>query len=535
MNLPRLRFPVSRTRLEAAEKKVKAVETKLVDEVRRLEGLLDTMGDVDQDLPGVSRQGLFRQLFSTTHQDRDLSAEMRNRVLQNSHVAYALKGQAENLIETHLDFMLGDELKVESENEKLQTQLEELWTDERNQLDDEHENLARSLILEGELILEATLSEMDGHLELGWTDPLHVAEVFQDKRRRDAFLHLTPPTPNERPRRWFVLNNLTEQITIRPWPEDLTNKEGFLYIITETVVNDVGLEMVIGQKGVHGLAFFFAWNRPKGGKRGRSELTSVLDAIDAGDELIWSTVDIQAVKRMFLLHVKDKGIQSKAQARTVLKKYGLLSPPRNPKVIGTNKEVEINFLQHQAADSESWLAEELGIQVQGAKGFPESWRGRADIAGAGARAADFVPLRRLRRKQRRLIKVFKKILEVSLELQRRAGQEVAEGEFTLETIEVGGKDKQRGAEVLKAVSTALTQVSSIQGVKPELVNAVLIQALKEVGLEVADDLAGLPPELEDLAGQIAGQVEQLMSQKGRQDGEGNQDEDDRDRPGERTG
>lgn len=526
------RLPVSRSTLEELQKAAKETKVELRAEVSRLEGLLDVAGDPDEALPGNQRQGLFREVLGSSARDRDMTAEVRTRVLKNSHTAYTFKGAAENLLETHLDFMLGDTLSVEAEDEKVKDFVAKIWKDERNKLEDDHEDLSRALLLEGELCLRAELSPVDGFLELAWEDPGLVKSVVQDGRRRDAFLEIQNLVGARDARIWFVLNHLSERITVSKLDKP-RGESGFRYVITETTVGDDGVERVSRQKGVHALAFFFAWNRPKGGKRGRGELTSVLDSIDAGDELIWTTVDVQALKRLFLLHVKDRGITSAATGRDVLKKYGLLSPPKNPKVIGTNEKVDINFVQHKGAESEQWLAEELGIQVQGAKGFPENWRGRSDVEGSGTRSAELLPLRRLRRKQRKLIRVFETVLEVQLDFMKRAGLSVPEGAWKLETIEVGGKDKARGAEVLKNVATSLVQASSVAGVKPELVNSILVQGLREIGLEVTKDLEGLPPELADFAGQITEKIDQILSQKPKKDGEGTQDEGDRDRGEER--
>ena len=520
----------------------------LEEEKGRLEGLLDVADDPDARLTGTQRQSLYRQVLtgSSDIYERDFDDSKRRRILQLAHMTYALRGSAENLIETTLDFLLGDRIRPKAkqipkgeasgdgtrelvDNTALQAMLDEVWDDPRNRLPDRHESLSRALVHEGELVLASDLSPVDGHLEVGFFDPLRVSGVVRDKRGRDAFLEVDGGSGRE-VLRYFVLDSLNDQIAIDPWPAEVKNEKGFRYLITETTASDAGV-FVTGRAGAHGLTFFWPWNRPEGARRGRSELTSVIDMIDAEDEMIWGAVETGNIRRNFLLHVKDKSIRTASDGRDRLQKLGLKTPPRNPKAIATNAEVEIDIVAHKVGDSESWLAEELGVKIYGSKGMPLGWSGREPKL-AGARESSLVPLRRLRRKQTKLLGHWQRFLEVSLELRKRAGITVPAGAFYLEALEVGGKDKQRGSEIVKSIATAVVQVGSVDGIKPELVNWLFVQLVRsELGLEVPTKLMGLP-EMGVSAEDLVGQLKQLVTRKSRTDDGG---EDGRDRAEERLG
>lgn len=513
-----------------------SVQQQRIDELARekgrLEGLLDVATDPDSRLPGAQNQNLYRQwVGGASAGDGDFSEPQRRQILRLSHMAYAMRGTAENLIEIHLDFMIGDGLEPRCEGttpeaQQLQEQLDQLWTDPRNRLHERHEDLTRSLLLEGELVQRADLSEIDGHIETAYVDPLQVVEVVKDKNGRDVYL-MVSAGPAMKPLRWFILDNLGPDI-------ELTRDEGGRLLVSETSTSPSGVELVVRQALVDGLCFYWPWNRPDRATRGRGELGSVLDWVDAQDELLWSSVEIANLRRMILLHVKDASIKTPADGRQRLKDLGLLTPPRNPKSIATNEGISLEFVggeQKGANARDEWLSRELGTGIMGAKGLPEAWRGsQGDENLAGARAADYVPLRRLRRKQKRLLRFWHRRLDVELQLRRRAGATIPELPFSLTSLEVGGKDRQRGTEVVKALSAALTSVASVQGVRPELVNQILVQALREAGFAVPKELEGLPPQLEDMAGEIEGRVRELMGQKSRTD-DGSQDEGDRDRGG----
>lgn len=536
----------TRSAVEAARQEFSSelgkVEAAHAQERARLESLLSTMRDPDEFAPGSSAQGLYRSAtggYASRDCARDFDDANRQRILSLSQMAYALRGDAENLIESHLDFMLGDALAPRSDTPALLELVEEVWEDPRSALDQEHEPLTTSALVDGELVLRADVSPADGRAELGWTDPLAVTAVLQDSRRRDVFLQVKAKS-GEPDELWFVLQALTEDLELVPFvappvPEGET-APAFRWTVRDRSADGVGGVRVV-ERHVHHLCFFLAWNRLAGATRGRGELTSVLDMIDASDELRWAAVDVQNLRRLFLLVLKDPSIRLPAEGKDRLKALGMLTPPKNPKVLAVNDKVEIEIKNPQTtAETDRWLSDELGASVYGAKGFPSHWRGSSSGQGlAAARAMDLLPLRRLRRKQRRLTRFWHRVVEVLLDLRRRfGGVTIPEGAFVLETIEVGGKDKQRGSEIVKAMAAAATQMSAAGASKRELLSAVFVQALREAGFEVPTDLEGVPDESEILGQEVASMVQNLVTQKSRTD-EGNQDEGDRERADERMG
>ncbi|HXV77292.1 MAG TPA: hypothetical protein VD788_13320 [Candidatus Polarisedimenticolaceae bacterium] len=490
-------------------------------EIGRLEGLLDVVNDPDSQTIGAGNASLFREIWGGHTASRDFDENQRRKILGLSHLVYALRGEAENLIDTQLDFILGDELMPVSQHEALLKRLKEVWEDERNCLGEKHEAHTLAWMLDGELHLRAYVSAEDGHVELGWLDPLAVNRVVQDRRGRDAFLHVAPEKPGGANQVLFCLQSLNERVTLEP-----------------LAAGRWRIEDEAGQaRTVDGLAYSGFWARPPGATRGRPDLSQVIDEIDASNELVWSTVEVQNLRRWFLLWVKDPSIRTKAEATETLRKLNLVSPPRNPRSIATNSQVEIDLLANQQTGAgDEWLARELSAKIGGAKGLPGAWFGRhADQRESGARASDLVPLRRLRRKQRRVTRFWHGVVASMLDVQARVtGDQVPEGTWEMQALEVGGRDRQRGAEIIKAIAAAAVQAQSSGTAKRELLHAVLVQSFREAGFEVQREHEGVPED--ELEQQVAGaraMVNQLVTRKSRT-GEGGQDEEDRDRVRERT-
>ncbi len=426
-----------------------------LDRKDTLEALLAAGGDPDAKLPGLHNQSLFRILSSSADDStRDFFESKRMAVLQQVHQVYALRGTGSNIIEIMLDFCIGDGFKPtasDSTNEKLQAELDAMWTDTRNRFASRHEAMARSLFLEGERFMPVTLSATDGHLECGYMGPEIVKGVRQDSLGRDVYLDILPATPGAKDRTYFVLDCLNDQIAIEVLPVGATADENApRYRIRETVLgsNAPASENVVE---VHGLAFAWFENRPEGAKRGRSELLNILDYIDIHDELLWTDLEISKLLRLFILDISAEGITTPDEAKRMVESLGLATPPDRPKVICHNDKVKVELLQGSIAKTASEKLEQIvALNIYGAKGMPEHWRGSgADTNLATAQAQELVPVKRMRRKQSRLLERFHRLIEVSLELRKRAKSlDVENLEFTMSHTEVGGKDKSRGATVL---------------------------------------------------------------------------------------
>jgi hypothetical protein len=480
---------------------LKQMLARALDRKDTLESLLAATGDPDAKLPGLHNQSLFRILSSSADDNaRDFFESKRMEVLRQVHQVYALRGTGSNIIEIMLDFCIGDGFKptaADSKNTELQTSLDEIWNDPRNRLSSRGEAMARSLFLEGERFMPATLSAIDGHLELGYMGPEVVKGVRQDPLGRDVFLDVLPTTPGGSDRTYYVLDCVNENVTIEVLPAAGGNDGNApQYRITEKIVG-ANASTSLTSVEVHGLAFAWFENRPEGAKRGRSELLNILDYVDIHDELLWTDLEISKLLRLFILDISAEGISTAEDARKKIEELGLSTPPDRPKVICHNDKVQVQLLQGSIAKTASEKLEQIvALNIYGAKGMPEHWRGSgSDTNLATAQAQELVPMKRMRRKQFRLLERFHRLVEVSIELRKRAGSlTVANVDFQMAHTEVGGKDKSRGATVLKDVVFAMSQATTDQLLSREAANAVIVQTIREVGFELEQEDAALPEQ-----------------------------------------
>lgn len=510
---------------EAREAEREALFSSLSKKVETLESLLSDVGFADPDsaLPGYSNAALYRELGvqDAMGAARDLPFAKRREIQRLSHLTYALRGDGSNLISIILDFTFGENgvrpVAVNRENKALQSALDEIWNDPENKLAANQRKMALSLLLDGERFGPAEMIAEDGRLELGFFAPETVESVEKDVRFRDAFLLRTNPRSGGDPLRFFILDSLSDSIEIDP----IGGEEGARYRVRDTRTGT--------SRDVHGLAFAWFWDRPEGAFRGRPENQAVLDFIDVHDEHLWASVEREKLLKLLLVHVQDPSVNNEATAKDILRKIGLLSPPEGRRVIATGDNTKIDVLgAPSTAQPMESLERLLGLNVYGAKGLPETFRGSgSDSNLATAQAMEIVPSKRLASKQGEILGLFRRLVEVSLELRIRAGSfpAMADRAFVMERPEIAQKDRSRGAKVVSDLGSALDQAVSAGALRREAQNAVLVQAIRDAGFDLSDEVAKMPSD-EEVAKEFERRLAAARSAMGDDDGDDGGDEDD---------
>lgn len=477
-------------------------------ELARLEGLLDVAGDPDANLVGDQRHELFRLTGSMGYDTRDFSAAKRLHILKLCHELYALRGTAYNIVELFVDFMVGERWTlspVNEEDEALKKRLDEVWLDRRNRLHNKHEAYIRSAILEGELwLLCDYFPDEDGHIDLGFLPPDSITSVIQNRMGHDVYAKIPAKDPGDKDRILFIMNSFHEDIQIERLGRNA-------YKVTDVSTGK--------SKGVDGLVFAGFNARPEGAKRGRPELQQILDYIDIRDELLFSAAEREKLLSMFLLDVEDSSITSQADADKRLKELGLQEPPSRPKVIAHNERVKLNILKTGSTGAPAeGLTDSINAECYGAKGLPAHYSGQSNSTFATAKASDLVPGKRLRRKQQHWIDWWREVLYVMLTLQNRATgsvtEEISDRDFKINHMEIGGRDKARGSEILKNVVLACSQASTDGAITREAYNEAVIKALDEGGFEVSKENRGIGEDPVDAQMQIAKQQMELKAKVG---------------------
>ncbi len=517
MRIPFVNIDIDFTKLAPKKSVIETLKTE-VSEVKadnaRLEGLLDLGPDPDRNLTGEHRHSLFRTVGKLGKGTRDFARSKREQILKMCHELFAMRGNASNIIELVVDHVVGERLEPapskvkrpkKTEGEKsateadhpedhdddkeptvTQKQIDEVWKDRRNRLHIVHEQMVTDGELEGEAFYIADYHpDSDGHIVLGYYPPENVLKVQKNTFGRDVLLEIVAEEPGAPPKFLYILNSMHNDIRIE-------RKSFGSYIIHDDSINAAPKS-----RAVHGLCFAKFQGRPSGATRGRPLLMQVLDYIDIHDELIWSATEREKLMRMFILDITDNSIQSKADAENKLKEMGLSVPPDAPKVLIHNERIKVDLMTPGSTGPIGETSEEVNAAIYGAMGLPLEYSGR-DSEGKSGKNDNGIAGKRMRRKQQGWIDWFSEVLCIMIKLRRTATtgegtavQEIDPSDLKFKHMEVGGKDKSRGAAMIKDLAVSVSQMVNDGLITREAGNEILEHAFEEAGFPLSEENRGL--------------------------------------------
>jgi hypothetical protein len=100
-------------------------------------------------------------------------------------------------------------------------------------------------------------------------------------------------------------------------------------------------------------------------------------------------------------------------------------------------------------------------------------------------------------------------------------------DYNLTYLEVGGRDRQRGATILKDLVVAMSTARTDSAITREAYNQVIMQAIDEAGFDVKPENQGLPPEEDDfvtnMRNRMGNPLDPLRQKSSRGEDEGDPD------------
>lgn len=239
----------------------------------------------------------WRKLSGDTR--RDLDPMTQERMQKLSHYVWETNLLGNRLIELPLAYLLAKGVRLSVADEELQPVLDRHWTDGINCWAIKLIKRARELALFGEQCWPVFVSGK--MVRVGYLDPRRIATVVMDPDNAEQPIGIV--TTRDRKgvaMRYRVIVNVPETA------------------FTERT-------QAIRQSMADGDAFFFRVNDLCNGSRGRSDILSQIDWLDAYDEFLFGELDRAAMIRAFVWDLTLKGAdQPTVDARA--KKFGAPKP-----------------------------------------------------------------------------------------------------------------------------------------------------------------------------------------------------------------
>jgi len=478
------------------------VEKRLQDAHARIEHLESQLSegsmssyDPDANLSASGGGSLYFRRLSQSQ--RDLEPQLQEQMQATAFYLSESNPMARRILSIVRDFVLGDGAQLIAQDDDqgikdaCQAVIDRFWRDPYNRLDLWSFDLVFELGLWGELCLPVTINPVDGSVRLGYIDPADILDVIVDPLDqktplvvvvRDRILATT--------RRHYRVIHMDDNPVSASYGRMVgVEKSGELSmeIIVDPSVG-VGGERI----AFDGACFFFTINKVTNARRGRSDLLTLADWIDAIDQHLFGEIDRALLMKAFVWDVSFEGA-----GETELLDYQRKNPaPKPGSVRYHNQKVKWEAVTPDLKTQDSQiLTDLLGSHVATGSGLPKVWlnglmdANRATAAEMGEPAIKFLTAR-----QRYVKYIIEHILTFVLdqaELKKRLPRRKAEQgimpppwRLAVQMPEIRQKDMASAATTFASAVQALASALADDAVSLEVYQEIVAAMVQQFGIEV---------------------------------------------------
>lgn len=435
----------------------------------------------------------FRRITSSsqvTNPLRDLQPLRQDHMLRLVYWLWESNPLAKWLIETTVDFVLGEGATVTSDAPDVQTVIDAFWNDPVNQLERRMDPLLREYGMYGELCLPAFVNEVDGHVRLAYVDPFEIDRVVTDPDNVliNTAVKLKARAGGERPRVLKVIR------------EDTARASSYFGLMMPNMPleRDPTLDVTYD-----GCCFLFQTNKISNGRRGRSDILPLIDWLDGYDQFLFDSMDTASLWNSFawdvtLDNMNEQQIEAWYQKFAKdIKRNGVFA--HNEKV--TLKAVTPDL---KAPDKDQFARLHRG-HILGSMSYPEHWYGLAGhVNMASAKEMGMPPVKRLTRRQKELRFLIGDLVRFQLHQKIRVGvlpRETVIGKvdavgdskgvrkptdqaFQVVLPELSMKDQAGTVAALTSLVAALIQAKGEGWVRPQTAANLFCHMVSQLGMEI---------------------------------------------------
>lgn len=402
----------------------------------------------------------WRKLTGST--DRNLSPLKQERMIEIAFYLWENNPLANWIIEIIKDFILAEGLPYEAKNKDVKAILDDFWYDPINRMDLRFEKYVRELFMYGELCFPAFTAEQTGKIRLGYVDPAQIKEVVTDPENVQMIIGI-------------ILKDSLGQAGKK----------------LKTILPD-GAESILSKSAIalresfsEDECFFFAMNNVSNSPRGRSELLSIADWLDAYEQFLFDYADKWPLLNTFVWDLLVKNGDNKTiqeQIKSFTKKSG--------SIYGHNESVELKASTPdlKAIDAETG-ARLFRNHILSSKSIPEHWfGGGGDVNRATSVEMGTPAFKSLSSKQRYVKFILESIFECVISKARKAGYLKVSDEdadaYSVITPELSSKDVTKYSSVIQQVSTSLVSAEMQGWIDKATAQKIFVSIIGYLGIEI---------------------------------------------------
>ena len=413
------------------------------------------IGGVDDD------DWKYRRL--TGKSDKDLPQFQRDKLLRIAYWLYLSNPMARRILELTKEYVVGEGITFQATEEEVQEVLDAHWNDPVNNWDLKQHNKILELGLYGEQIYPVFVNRVNGHVRLGYIDPLMVKQVKTDPDNIE----------------------ITREIVLKGSPGE--GERVIPVIRLEEEPNSPNYGRMVGGESNGSDAngcFFFAINKVSNATRGVSDLACLADWLDIYDQILFSTAERAQLASSFVWDVELEGFNEE-EIRRWLKSN---ATPKPGSLRAHNEKVQWNAVAPGLKSRDT--AEHVRTmrnQVLAGAGFPEHWFAEGgNVNRATALEMGDPTLKKLTARQRYFKYVMEYIFRFVIDQAVIAGKlsDNMDLSFSVNMPEMSIRDMSKVAAVLNQATAALVVARDNQWVTDGTARLIFATMAGQLGVDV---------------------------------------------------
>ena len=440
--------------------------------------------DPDLNLPGNQAAQNWRRL---TQSKADLNPISHSRMQDIALHLYDRNPLGRRILEVTKDFVVGEGIEVESQDEDVKATIDRFWLDGQNDMPARCHALTLELGLYGEQALAVFVNETSGAVRVTSIDPRSISSILPAPGNPDvAYALCLEGGPGTEQRYLKVIREDDD-------PDSPTYGQLVGAAPGETL--DLGDRKIPfyeppGLPGGSRLVgcFFVAVNKVMAARRGRSDLLPIADFLDMYDRLLFDESERMSMIRAFVWDVTVKGNADESALRA----RSAAEPLPVPGSVKFHNESEIwNAISPSLGSQDASITADLILSlIATGAGLPKFFlNGIMDVNRASSVEMGEPSLKRLGTRQEVVTTFLRRVVCFVLDAASQAGslKRPAEDEpwpFTVNAPEMSSRDMAKAAQALQTTVQALGTARMNDWVDDETAQQAMVLGLGQLGLEV---------------------------------------------------
>lgn len=386
--------------------------------------------------------------------EREVAPTIHSRMLRLAKILYDSNPLARRIVELTKNFILGEGILYEAKDKRVKEILDNFWFDDINNWPIRQHERILDLCLYGELIIPVEVNPKNGHVTLGYIDPLQVQDV------------VTNP-----------LNCLVyEKIIVKGLSDNRTD----LRVIKK---DRNPLSKTFGR--LMGEVFFFAINKVSNQTRGTSDLLPLIDWLDAYDQFLFNRLERQSFINNFVWDVTLEGADDSEIEEF---KKNLIAP--TPGTIRIhNERVKWNVINPKLESSDAQAESQLlRSHILAGAGYPPHFF--SDFSGVRATAYEsYFPTEKNLVSRQKIIKgfleyIFRFVIDQAI-IHNTLPPNI-DTSFEVIFPEISIRDLERTSRALRNITLALSDARDAGWLTDEECRRTISSVLSQIGMPLRE-------------------------------------------------